>query len=258
MNLNKKVALVTGAAQGIGKAAALVLASYGADIVCADLNETGATKTADQVKSTSCKCMVCRLDVSSQVDIHAAVEKAIVKFGRIDILVNAAGIAIQATVEDTSEAIWDKTMNINAKGVFLCCQAVAKHMKERKSGKIVNISSRAAKIGETGNGAYCSSKAAVSMLTQVLALEYAPYGINVNAICPGLVDTEMIQEAVIRFSQQNGMTPAEYQKQWTDQIPLKRMARPEEVGEFIAFLASDKADYLTGSAYNIDGGAVRI
>jgi len=258
MNFEKKVAFITGSAQGIGKATALVLAKYGADIVAADLNEEGAKKTIEQVKALNRDGMAIKLDVTNEKDVNDAIDKAIEKFGKIDILVNAAGIAIQSMVLNTSVEMWNKTFDINIKGVFLCCKAAVKHMLKNNSGKIVNLSSRAAKIGESTNAAYCCSKAAVSMFTQVLALEMATSNINVNAVCPGMINTEMIQNAIVRFSKEKGLPADEFAKNWIGEIPMKRMGEPEEVGEFIAFLCSDKANYLTGSAFNIDGGAVRI
>lgn len=258
MELKNKVAIVTGAAQGIGKSTALVLATYGSDIIVADLNLDVAQNTADDIRAMGRNAIAIKIDVSNKTSVEDGVDTAIKHFGKIDILVNAAGVSIASMVETLPEDIWDLTMNINVKGVFLCCQAVIKHMKENRSGKIINLSSRAAKIAEISLSSYCSSKAAVGMFTQVLALEMAPYNINVNAVCPGLVDTEMIQKAIIRISNERGLDPEEYRKSWVEEVPFKRMAKPEEIGELIAFLASDKSEYITGASINISGGTTMV
>ena len=151
-------------------------------------------------------------------------------------------------------------MNVNLKSIYLLSQKVAKNMitNKVKSGKIVNISSQASKIGEYGNGVYCISKAGVNMLTQVLGLELAEHGISVTAVCPGYVNTEMIQEVFQKRGPLEGMTPKEYEKSLTDLVPLKRLVEPEEIAEFILYLSSDKADYITGVSLTIAGGRTLI
>jgi len=255
MDLKNKVALVTGAAQGIGKAVALVLAKYGANIVAADINTDGIAQVVEKAKLLGRRGLAVRMDVSNKEQVNLAVRKATEEFGQIDILVNCAGMIGSALIVDLKEDIWDKIMDVNAKGVFLVSQAVAKEMiKNSTKGKIVNISSQAAKVGEAGNGPYCVSKAAVSMLTQVLGLELAPYGINVNAICPGYTDTEMMQDVFQKRGPIEGFTPEQYKEKLILDVPLKRMAKPEEIGELVAFLVSDKSEYVTGVAITIAGG----
>jgi len=255
MDLKNKVAIVTGASQGIGKAVALVLAKYGANIVAADIKTDGITQVVEKTKLLGRRGLAVTMDVSNKEQVNTAVRKATEEFGEIDILVNCAGIIASSLVVDLKEDIWDKIMDVNAKGVFLVSQAVAKEMiKNSIKGKIVNISSIAAKVGEAGNGPYCASKAAVSMLTQVLALELAPYGINVNAICPGHTDTEMMQQVFQKRGPIEGFTPEQYKGKLILDIPLKRMAKPEEIGELVAFLVSDKSEYVTGVAITIAGG----
>ena len=258
MDLKNKTAFVTGAAQGIGEAVALVLASYGADIIAADINLEGAQQTAKNIGKMGRKGLAVQLNVSKSESVNQAVEQAIQTFGTIDIHVNAAGIAVASKLTDVSEELWDRIMDVNAKGVFLCCKAVAKYMIKNKKGKIINVSSQTGKIGEEANGVYSCSKAAVNIFTQVFALEMAPYGINVNAVCPGPVDTEMMEKAFVNFGRIKGIEPEELKRNWIDSIPLKRMARPEEIGEIVAFLSSDKSDYITGVSYTIAGGSTLI
>jgi NAD(P)-dependent dehydrogenase (short-subunit alcohol dehydrogenase family) len=256
--LKEKVAIITGAGSGIGRGTALVFAEYGAKTVAVDLNLSAAAETANQCVSKGGFCEAIQLDVTNNNEIESVFANVASKYGRIDILVNAAGIAIQNPVSKATEAEWDKTMDINLKAIFLTCKAALQYMVAEKYGKIVNVSSRSAKIGEENNAAYCASKAAVNMLTQVLALETARLGVNVNAICPSMVDTEMIRGAILRFSEEKKVDPEEFAKSWVSEIPMNRMASPEEVGEFIAFLCSEKSQFLTGSSYNIDGGFIRI
>jgi len=254
MNFNNRVAMVTGAAQGIGKATALVLAQYGAEVVVSDVQEQEVKQTADEIKLLGRQSLGLRIDVSVKSDIVDGVEKVLEKFGKIDILVNAAGICPSSKLVDLEEEIWDRVINVNTKSVFLCSQAVAKSMMKNRYGKIINVSSIASKTGEFGNGAYCVSKAGVSMLTQVQALELGEYNINVNAVCPGFTDTELLHNAFKTRDTDGNVSPENYQQTLLDKVPLGRMAQPEEVGELIAFLASDQASYITGEAVLIAGG----
>jgi NAD(P)-dependent dehydrogenase (short-subunit alcohol dehydrogenase family) len=258
--LANRVALISGAAQGIGKATALTLAKEGAHVVAADIRTDGLFQTVNEVKALGRRGLAIPMDVSNRAQVEQCVQRAIREFKRIDILVNCAGISTSNLIIDIPEDEWDRVMDINAKGVFLLCQAVAREMitQDGPGGKIINISSQASKVGETGNGGYCASKAAVNMITQVLALELAPHRINVNAICPGYVDTDLMQEVFQKRGPIEGMTPKQYQEKLVAHVPLTRMARPEEVADLIAFLSSDKADYITGVAITIAGGKTLI
>jgi NAD(P)-dependent dehydrogenase (short-subunit alcohol dehydrogenase family) len=256
--LNNQIAVVTGAASGIGKGASYILAKYGATVAALDLNEKGAEGTAKAIRAAGGNAESIALDITNSEQIFKVFDHVAAEYGRIDIVVNAAGIALQSPVWEATEAMWDKTFAINIKGAYICCKAAIKYMMEQHSGRIINISSRSAKLAEKNNAAYCSSKAAVNMLTQCLALELAQYGILVNAICPSLVNTEMIRDAIINFSRQAGKTTEEFESEWVADIPLGRMAEPEEIGEFVAFLCSDKARFITGSSLNFDGGFTRI
>jgi NAD(P)-dependent dehydrogenase (short-subunit alcohol dehydrogenase family) len=254
MNLKGRVALVTGAAQGIGKATALTLAGYGADIVATDLQDDKIETTVRQVVELDRMATGLKMDVGIKADIEKGVQEALRTFGKIDILVNAAGICPSEMLMEMEEESWDQIMRVNTKGVLLCSQAVGQNMIENGYGKIINVSSIAAKTGEYGNGAYCVSKAGVSMLTQVMALELASHNINVNAVCPGYTDTDLLHNSFKMRDSDGVVSPENYQQTLVEKVPLGRMAQPEEVAELIAFLASDKAAYITGEAVLIAGG----
>jgi len=181
-------------------------------------------------------------------------EKAIQKFGRIDILVNNAGVSSMAPMIDLEEKDWDLNMDINAKGQFLCSRAVAKHMIKQKSGKIINNASLAAKRGARFLAHYSASKFAVLGLTYTMAIELAPYNITVNAVCPGIVETDMIEREWKWEGDLRGMTPDEVRDEVLGEILLGRFGQPEDVAGVVAFLASKDADYLTGQSINVNGG----
>nr|WP_263324683.1 glucose 1-dehydrogenase [Neobacillus sp. Marseille-Q6967] len=254
MNFEGKVAFITGAGRGIGKTTALLLAKYGANIVACDLNYSDLEKTKAEIEELGRKAIICETDVTNKLQIDQAVQKSVEEFGSIDILVNCAGIISTSLLVEAEEDMWDKVMGINAKGTFLTCQSVAKQMIQQKSGKIVNISSIASKTAEYANGIYCTSKAAVNMISQTLALELAPFNINVNAVCPAYTNTDMMQNVFDNRGPVEGMTPEEYKKVLTSFVPLGRMAEPNEISELIAFLSSDKANFITGVTYTIAGG----
>jgi len=257
-DLNNKNAFITGSAQGIGRGIALKLAKYGANIIAADINEDGLKKTINKIKEMERKTIPLKMDVSDKKQVNEGVKKALDEFKTIDILVNCAGITNSSLLVDLKEEIWERVMDVNAKSVFLVSQAVAKNMIKEKRGKIINISSQAAKVGEAGNGVYCASKAAVSMLTQVFALELAQYNINVNAVCPGYVDTDIMQEVFEKRGPLEGMTHEQYKRHLLSNVPLKRMAQTGEIGELVAFLASDLSSYITGVSIIIAGGKTLI
>jgi len=254
--LNNKVGIVTGSARGIGRAVALKFAEYGAKVVCADYNS--AEDTVAKIKDAGGSAIYVRTDVTKRDDCAAAVDAGVNEFGTLDILANCAGINIASLLLDITDEVWDAVNNVNVKGTLYMCQYAGKVMKKNSYGRIVNISSQAGKIGEATNGAYCISKAAIIMLTQILALELAESGIAVNAVCPGATNGVLMEDAFKQRGPLEGITPEEYKEKFLAPIPLHRMAEPYEIGEFMAFLASDRASYITGCSHTIAGGNVLV
>jgi NAD(P)-dependent dehydrogenase (short-subunit alcohol dehydrogenase family) len=256
MELQQQVAIVTGAGRGIGRATALELARLGADIVIAELDRAGAERTAGEVRGLGRRAVVVATDVTSRKDLAAMAEQARAELGRIDILVNNAGIYRAAATLDVTEEHWDAIMNINAKAVFFATQAVLPAMIAQKRGAIVSLASMAGKIGSRTNLPYNASKAAVISMTKSLALAHAADGIRVNCVCPGFVETDMWTSVAREQSALLGQTPEQFTAHRRSQVPLGRMERPEDVAHVIAFLASPRAEYMTGQAISIDGGLV--
>jgi 3-oxoacyl-[acyl-carrier protein] reductase len=256
VDLDKHVAIVTGGGRGIGRATALELASLGADIVIAELDRAGAERTATEVEKQGRRAVVIQTDVTKRADLAAMVEQTRSALGRIDVLVNNAGIYRAAAALDVTEEHWDAIMTINAKAVFFASQAVLPVMIAQKRGSIVNLASMAGKIGSKTNLPYNASKAAVVSMTKSLALAHAADGIRVNCVCPGFVETDMWQLVARDQGELLGMTPEEFTRQRRAQVPLGRMETPEDVARVIGFLASDRAGYMTGQALSVDGGLV--
>jgi len=254
MKLTGKIAIVTGASQGIGRAITLRLAREGASLVIGDIDVEAAEKVAREVRNGGTEALVVKVDVTKAEEVNKVIGGVAEKFGRIDILVNNAGISSMALVVDLKEKDWDANMNVNAKGVFLCSRAVARQMIKQKSGKIINNASLAAKRGAPFLGHYSASKFAVLGLTYTMAIELAPYGITVNAVCPGIVETGMIRREWKWEGDLRGMTPDQVREEVLSTIPLGRLAQPEDIAAVVAFLASKDADYMTGQALNINGG----
>jgi NAD(P)-dependent dehydrogenase (short-subunit alcohol dehydrogenase family) len=257
MELQGQVAIVTGAGRGIGRATALELARLGADIVVAELDTGGgADKTAALVQDAGRRAVVVPTDVTRRADLAALVERTLAAFGRIDVLVNNAGIYRAAAVLDVTEEHWDAIMTINAKAVFFASQAVLPTMIAARRGAIVNLASMAGKIGSRTNLPYNASKAAVISMTKSLALAHAADGIRVNCVCPGFVETDMWTQVAREQGALLGLTPEEFTQRRSEQVPLGRMERPEDVAAVIGFLASPRAGYMTGQALSVDGGLV--
>lgn len=249
--LNGRSVLLTGGATGIGRRIATRLAEEGCDVGIVDVNIAEAERTAAMVKKIGRKCSVFKADVGNFDQASSAVRDFLRDFGKIDVLANNAGVISLGRIEDVPVEEWRRVFNINVEGVFNFCKAVVPHMRERKAGKIVNTASWYGKIGKPHYGAYCASKFAVIGLTQSLAMELAPLGINVNAVCPGtIVETAMRDEADKR-SIEEGVPTA---KQREAQIPIGRVGLPEDIARAVAFLASDEAAYMTGQAINVTGG----
>jgi len=256
VELSGQVAIVTGAGRGIGRATALELAQMGADIVVAELDREGAERTAAEVKGLGRRVSVVRTDVTSRDDLTTMADRARAEFGRIDVLVNNAGIYRAAAPLDVTEEHWDAIMNVNAKAVFFATQAVLPTMIAQKRGAIVSLASMAGKIGNRNNLPYNASKAAVISMTKSLALAHAADGIRVNCVCPGFVETDMWTYVSREQGKLMGLTPEEFTRQRASQVPLGRMERPEDVASVIGFLVSSKSGYMTGQALSVDGGLV--
>jgi NAD(P)-dependent dehydrogenase (short-subunit alcohol dehydrogenase family) len=240
--LNSKIALITGGAQGIGAAIAEKLASHGADIIIADLpaQQAAYAKVKTAVEALGRSCRFVPMDVTQQTSVEAAVAEA----GRIDILVNNAGILKAQRLEELSSDSWDLHFNINARGVLFVTNAVLPQMRARGAGRIINIASLAARQGIATEGHYAATKSAVVTLTRVYAQETGADGITVNAICPGIILTDMAKNKLLGADR-------EY---WTQATSLKRLGEPSDVGGAAVFFASDLADYVTGQALNVCGG----
>lgn len=255
--LEGKVALVTGAGQGIGRAIALRLASDGADIAIVDMNEAKMKDVAGEVRNLGRKATTFRADVSKRDDVYAAIENAEKVLGGFDIMVNNAGIAQVQPIADVTQDELDKILKINVGGVLWGIQAAAAKFKQRKQkGKIISASSIAGHDGFAMLGAYSASKFAVRALTQAAAKEYASDGITVNAYGPGIVGTDMWVEIDRRFAEITGAKVGETYKKYVEGIALGRAETPDDVAAFVAYLASPDADYMTGQTPLIDGGLV--
>ena len=257
MILNGKVALVTGAASGIGAACARMLAEAGANVVAADINAAGAQTTADQITAFQRKAVAVAADVGDLGQIDAMVKQALAAFGQIDILVNNAGVTRRADIMDLTEADWDRIHRVNAKGVFFCLQRVAREMIPRRSGRIINIASIAGKgYAGTSNAAYAASKGAVISLTRTASQQLAKYDINVNSVCPGVTKTALSEANLSVRAQEQGISVAEMEKKRAEAIPLGRANDPEDIAALAVFLATPGARNITGQNYNVDGGII--
>jgi len=243
LKLTGKVALVTGAAQGIGRAIALLLARNGADIVVSDINLEKAEETAKEIRAIGPKATAVKVDVSNLSDVERMVEAIIEKLAKIDILVNNAGITRDKLILRMTEDDWDAVLGVNLKGTFNCTKTVVRHMAKQRSGKIVNIASVVGEMGNAGQANYSASKAGVIGLTKTIAREYAQRGINVNAIAPGYIETPMTDAL-----------PEKAKEELKKLIPMERLGKPEDVAEAVLYLVCEESSYITGQVLNVNGG----
>ncbi|MDP8922182.1 MAG: SDR family oxidoreductase [Chloroflexota bacterium] len=256
MELEGQAAIVTGAGRGIGRAIALELASMGADVVVAEMHVENGERVAGEVRNLGRRSLALRTDVTRRADLEEMVRRTMDEFGRIDVLVNNAGIYRAAPPLEIDDEHWDAVMDINAKAVFFASQAVLPHMVAAKRGNIINLASMAGKLGTTSSLPYAASKSAVISITRSLALSFASDGIRANCVCPGFVQTDMWTQVEQGVSRVLGTTPEELNRQRLAQIPLKRWEQPEDVARVVGFLASEKSGYITGEAVNVSGGLV--
>jgi NAD(P)-dependent dehydrogenase (short-subunit alcohol dehydrogenase family) len=260
--LEGKVALVTGAGAGIGRATALAFAAAGAEVAAADIDPAAAQRTAAAAAGNRGRAIAIEADCGEVASIEAMVARAVSAFGRLDIIVNNAGVTRYAAIMDLTEADWDRIHRVNARGVFFCLQRAAREMIAQfrsgsGGGRIINIASIAGRgYPGTSNAAYAASKGAVIALTKTAAQQLARYDINVNAICPGVTRTELGARNAVERAAERGITVAELQAEQEARIPLGRANLPEDIAAMAVFLASPGARNITGQAYNVDGGLV--
>jgi len=247
--LTNKVAMVTGAGSGIGKATAEYFAQQGAKVVAVDWNASSGQQTAAAIVNAGGQAVFCHADVSVAAQVEAAVATAVERFSRLDILVNNAAIQILSKLVETSEADWDRTHGVNLKGVFLGCKYAIPALKKAGGGAIVNIASVLGLVADPDLAAYCAAKGGVISLTRVAALTYGPENIRVNCICPGDVETPLVQDYFNRDPD-----PAKLRNEIYSKYALRRIASPNEVAKVAAFLASNQSSFMTGSAVVMDGG----
>jgi 3-oxoacyl-[acyl-carrier protein] reductase len=243
MSVSGKIALVTGAAQGIGRNIALALANDGADVSICDVNIDAAQKTANDIEAAGRKSLALKTNVADPADVMAMIDKVVEKFGKIDILVNNAGITRDGLILRMKDEDWDLVLSINLKGSFLCTKAALKYMTKQRTGTIINIASIVGAMGNAGQANYVASKAGLIGLTKTTAREYANRGITANAVAPGFIDTAMTQALSENIRQD-----------LAKQIPLGKLGTPEDVANAVRFLASPWASYITGQVIHVNGG----
>ena len=243
MSLMRKIAVVTGAARGIGQAVATMLARDGADVVVADIEASRCEETVNLIRQAGRKAMALGVNVGEWEQVKGMVDQIVQEWGRVDILVNNAGITRDGLLMRMKEEDWQAVLQVNLTGTFFCSKAVLPTMSKQRSGRIVNIASIVGAIGNVGQANYAASKAAVIGLTKTVAREYAGRNVTVNAVAPGFIDTAMTQQ----------LSP-EIKEALLNQIPCKRLGQASDVAEAVCFLSSDKAGYITGHVLHVNGG----
>jgi len=251
--LDGQVALVTGAARGIGAATATRLAADGAAVALADLDEAQAQTTAQQIDPSGERVLAIGCNVAESAQVQQMMDRTLERFGRLDILVNNAGITRDNLLFKMGEDDWEAVINVHLRGAFLCARAAQKPMVERKYGRIISLSSVSA-LGNRGQVNYSAAKAGIQGLTRTLAIELGPFGITANAVAPGFIDTDMTRATAERL----GLTPEQAQAAATTRIALRRIGQPSEVASVIAFLASEDASYVNGQIIYVNGGPAGI
>jgi len=252
--LRGKTAIVTGGAQGIGRGICLRLAQEGIKTVVADINADGGQRVVQEIRDLGGEGKFVRCNVTALSEVTNLVKTALESFGTIDILANCAGIALVKPFRELTEAEWDRVVDVNLKGTYLCCSSVLPHMVERRSGKIINIASIAALYPTAQQAPYCAAKAGVIALTRSLAYEYAGSNVNVNVICPGIVRTPIWEKALDDLSARTGDDKELIFSRYVERIPLKRAQTPDDIANAVIFLSSDLSKSVTAASISITGG----
>ena len=249
MKLKGKVAIITGAGSGIGKASAGVFAEEGAKVVVVDWNKETWAQTSEMIRQTGGEAIYCYADVSNAREVEALVNTAVHHYGRLDVLFNNAAIQVMAKLADTAEDVWDRIQHVNLKGVFLGCKYAIPAMIRTGGGSIINMASVLGFVGDPDLAAYCAAKGGVIALTKAGALAYGPQGVRINCICPGDVDTPLLEDYFNKDP-----NPARLRQEVSSKYALRRIASPREVAQLAVFLASDASSFVTGSTMVVDGG----
>lgn len=251
MEFQDRVALVTGGASGIGRATCLALAARGARVAVADINTQGAEQVAEEIRRQDREALAVGMDVTNRAHVAQAVQQVLDRWGRVDVLVNAAGWDRIVPFLESTEDLWDRVININFRGVLNTCHVVLPHMVQRGGGVVVNISSDAGRVGSSGETVYSGAKGAVIAFSKALAREVARHNIRVNVVAPGITDTPLLQQ-IIQAGNEKLIDAI------VRSTPLRRMARPEEVADAVVFLASDRASFITGQTLSVSGGLTMV
>jgi len=255
--LNHQAAVVTGGAQGLGRAISLRLAKEGCQVLVADIQEEGINETIDLIKeSTGSRAYGILTNVTKEEDVERMVATAVAKFGKLDILVSNAGVVKSSPIEDFPAQLWKQVIDVNLLGYFLCAKHAARVMKTQRSGVIIQINSKSGKKGSFKNSAYAASKFGGIGLTQSVALELAEFNVRVNAICPGnMLDSPLWVDSLFKqYARNRGISEQEVREIYTNQVPMKRGCSYQDVCNVLVFLASDQSSYMTGQAINVTGG----
>lgn len=257
-SLKDKIVLVTGAGAGIGEATALGMAAEGATLAVSDIDEQTARRTARKAEELGARCVAIQADCGDVPSIEAMVARTVKELGRLDVIVNNAGVTRSAYIMDLTEADWDRIVDINAKGVFFCLQAAAREMiRQGNGGRIINIASIAGRgFAGTSNAIYAASKGAVISLTKTAAQQLGRHNINVNAICPGITLTDLVNRIVGERARERGRSQEEMLAEFQKPIPIGRANTPDDIAAMAVFLASSGARNITGQCYNVDGGLI--
>ena len=254
MRLPNKVALVTGAGTGIGRATVMLFAQEGARVVAQDVNADTAQETVQLIKQAGGEAVSMGGDVTSSTEAETIVKKAVDTYGRLDVLFNNAGIWRGGTILDINEDDWDRTMSVNVKGIYLVSRYAVQQMMRQESGSIINAASVAALRGSPMSAAYHASKGAVLLLTKCMAVDFGRYGIRVNCICPGIIDTQMADQLLTYRSLGDDDRKQALLETYEERHPVGRFGQPAEVAKVVLFLASDESSFVSGAAWSVDGG----